>query len=419
MVRSIDYSKYTVDHNEDDRIIRISDVFTSLTGYSNDDIKNNKISVCDIIPVYEKQGYYDIICPVTLESEKCYEHDVLCKNGSIIRAGCYEKVYMDEETGHLCSDVIIMNVSERNAGMYGCLKEEMDVQFEKIKYLIEDSREIFLDYDIGRDYFEISQIVNGKYKIIIAKHNYLKFLDENKTVHEDDLKEFKEAILMGNAKRDKNVVDVRSRLFTGKYVWYRVTYAKYDSAQTGNSHIVGRIVDINSEKTQILDAKRKSGIDELTRVYNRVAIEEKVNGIIKDQPQENHMCILVDFDNFTTIREKIGKEAADGCLKKAADVLLELFTPEIDSVGRVGVDAFMVFIRNSTDIFYVENKCKIICERLKQEFEGKNGKIRLTVSIGIGVTRKKVNTFVKLLKSADRAMQNVKTAGGDGFDVNI
>jgi diguanylate cyclase (GGDEF)-like protein len=94
-----------------------------------------------------------------------------------------------------------------------------------------------------------------------------------------------------------------------------------------------------------------------------------------------------------------------------------MFRQDFDIVGRVYGDVFAVFIRNTMEIIYIEERCREICRKVSEELsEGifLDG-YRATVSIGIAIGGKKIDSYKRIYKVADKAMQAQKENGRDGF----
>jgi GGDEF domain-containing protein len=69
------------------------------------------------------------------------------------------------------------------------------------------------------------------------------------------------------------------------------------------------------------------------------------------------------------------------------------------------------------EIIYIEQRCNEICRRVSEEISQDvfpDG-YKATVSIGIAIGGKKVNSYKRIYKMADKAMLSQKENGRNGF----
>lgn len=416
MIKGIKYAKYYMDNELDGKIIKIDDGFTGITGYTWDDVEKNSMTIFNLIPEYSREEYMKIVYQAMDVGEAYLNHEIMCKDGSIIAVNCYGEVYQDVDTGHSCSKILIIDVTEQEKAVNELneKEEQLAKQIEKIKFLTENAQETFVDYDIQRDYFEISRFINGEYKIFYSKENY--FNSSDRTIHEDDFARVCEAFLVAKDKKVKQFVDFRSKIFKDKYTWYRMIYTRYINPKTGKSHIIGRVMDINDEKTVSLMLEKDVEKDQLTGIYNRTATEKKINEILSlEEKRNNHTMLIIDIDHFKYVNDVLGYGEGDIILEKIGTLLSNMFRQDFDILGRVDGDVFVAFVRNTSDVFYIESQCKEICERLQRECSPDGGAVEVTVSIGIALGDNKCDTFKKLYKKADKALQRQLNKGRNGY----
>ena len=417
MIRDVKYAKYYMDNEQTGKIIKIDKGFTLITGYEWEDVQVNEMAVFDLVPEEYREEYIGMLYSFKEVGEAYLNHKILCKDGSVITVNCYGEVYVDSETNHKCTKVLIIDVTEQeNAiSMLNEKEQQLALQMEKIKFLTENSNEIFIDYDIEKDYLEISHFVKGEYEIFMKKENYLS--GTNSTLFGDDFKLFKRMLKEDIFMFEKAMVDFRSSLFTGKYLWYRLTYARYINPKTSKKHIIGRIVDINEEKMASMHIEKEVENDTLTGLYNAVAMEEKVNEIFAVATDKSCTMLLIDVDAMSYINETYGYELGDKLLESISKVLCDMFRQDFDIVGRVYGDVFSIFIRNTMEIIYIEQRCSEICRRVSEEISRDifSDGYKATVSIGIAIGGKKIDSYKRIYKMADKAMQSQKENGRNGF----
>ena len=417
MIRDVKYAKYYMDNELSGKISKIDEGFTVITGYEWDDVQGKGMTIFDLVPEEYRGEYTEMLYSFQEKGEAYINHKILCKDGNIITVNCYGEVYVDSETNHKCTKILIIDVTAQEDAVLKVSEQEekLALQIEKIKFLTENINEIFIDYDIAKDYLEISHFVKGEYEIFFSKENYL--VDGSKTLFDEDLELFKRVLEEDIIMFEKSMIDFRSKLFTGKYLWYRLSYARYTNPKTGKKHIIGRLVDINEEKMASMHVDKEVDYDTLTGLYSSVAIESKVNEIFAMATDKKCTMLLLDVDNMSYINECYGYEMGDKLLENISRLLCDMFRQDFDIVGRVYGDVFAVFIRNTMEIIYIEERCREICRRISEDISKAvfvDG-YRATVSIGIAIGGKKVDSYKRIYKIADKAMQNQKENGRDGF----
>lgn len=419
MIKDLKYVKYHIDNEYKGRIININEDFTAITGYTWDEVKKNKMTIVDLIPSEQQEEYRMTLRKFIEVGEAYLSHAIKCKNGKLITVNCFGEVYKDSETGHSCTKVFVIDVTEQEKAMEELSKkeEQLALQIEKIKILTENVNEIFMDYDIQNDYIEISRFINGEYDIFYKKENYLK--SEDTKVILEDVRRFREFYKNEN-NVNKSAFDFRTNMFSIEYRWYRLVYTKYTNPRTEKDHIIGRIMDIHEEKLATFKGNEIYEDDELTGVYCEKSAEAKINEIIsRSMGQENkHTMLLIDIDGMQEVNSSLGYENGDKILKLIGELLCDMFRQNFDIIARVDGDAFIIFIRNTKEINYIEERCYEICNRVKNEISPKifkNGE-KITVSIGVSVTDNKTYSYRGVYKKAEKALQNQKNNGKDGFN---
>ena len=143
--------------------------------------------------------------------------------------------------------------------------------------------------------------------------------------------------------------------------------------------------------------------DKLTGLYNSIAMEAKVDDIFAVATDKKCTMLVVDVDLMSYINDTYGYEMGDRLLECISKVLCDMFRQDFDIVGRVYGDVFAVFIRNTMEMIYIEERCRELCRKISEEisedvfFDG----YRATVSIGIAMGGKKIDSYKRIYKMAD------------------
>jgi diguanylate cyclase (GGDEF)-like protein len=159
--------------------------------------------------------------------------------------------------------------------------------------------------------------------------------------------------------------------------------------------------------------------DPLTGLPNRGLILDRTEQMLA-RARRNHevsAALFIDLDGFKVVNDTLGHAAGDQLLR-AVTARLAVTMREGDSVGRLGGDEFIVLVDGAT----MDAGPELVAERLLAvlrapfELEGwPNGPLTLTASIGIAAGLRPSAT--ELLRDADIALYEAKTAGKDRFVV--
>ncbi len=170
---------------------------------------------------------------------------------------------------------------------------------------------------------------------------------------------------------------------------------------------------------QIQYAMNLANRDSMTGLFNHIAFEKKVAGILSHQ-QDNEIgvFVMIDIDNFKKVNDTLGHAKGDYVIVSVANILLATFRGG-DLKGRMGGDEFAVFMRNVSDIEAVKHKMRVFQIAIKDYFEKSGLEINVTCSIGISWCRGKQgeNAFKKIYKAADEGLYKVKKSGKNAFSI--
>lgn len=156
--------------------------------------------------------------------------------------------------------------------------------------------------------------------------------------------------------------------------------------------------------------------DPLTNTLNRRQFSMLANSEIEKASRQNHplSALMIDIDNFKEVNDKFGHLVGDHVLTSVAAVIQSILR-ESDIVGRYGGDEFAILLPETS-----ETRAFEVAERLRNaigqaKFEGPNGSLNVTISLGVAQLakpRKKAGTVLdELQHQADQALYAAKRAG--------
>ena len=161
---------------------------------------------------------------------------------------------------------------------------------------------------------------------------------------------------------------------------------------------------------------RLANFDSLTGLPNRVLLEDRTNQALSLAKRYQHRVglMFIDLDGFKRINDSLGHSAGDKLLQGVAD-RLKTCIRESDTVARLAGDEFVVLVSEISDSeqsnLVLGGVAKTVQNAIARPFE-LNGKfVRVTPSVGVAISSKKVNSYEALLQAADTAMYTAKSNG--------
>lgn len=172
----------------------------------------------------------------------------------------------------------------------------------------------------------------------------------------------------------------------------------------------------NSERVQYL-----AYYDQLTSLPNRTLFLERLTDALAASSKNQHYnaLIFIDIDNFKVLNDTQGHDRGDLLLKQLA-LRLKNLVGDSGTVARLGGDEFVVMLPS---LSYDEASAKLECESfgkklissLEQPFQLGEHLHHSTPSIGIALFSDETENISELMKRADLAMYEAKSAGKNTF----
>ncbi len=160
--------------------------------------------------------------------------------------------------------------------------------------------------------------------------------------------------------------------------------------------------------------RRMSERDQLTDLYNRRAIRNKLDACHEQWSQERkvYSLILFDIDRFKSINDNYGHHVGDNALVFVAS-LLRKNVPLDAMVSRYGGEEFLVLLPN-----YDAQACVEVANQLRaalpsEKLHPDTHALEITASFGCATIADTVSVD-QLIVLADHAMYGVKAAGRNG-----
>jgi diguanylate cyclase (GGDEF)-like protein len=192
-------------------------------------------------------------------------------------------------------------------------------------------------------------------------------------------------------------------------------YGRAELELAGTLSFAAAIALKNSELVEQLHSAATT--DELTGLYNRRALEERLAAEISRslRHQLHTSVLLLDLDHFKVVNDTLGHAAGDRLLIQVGRVLRQQCRA-LDVVGRLGGDEFLVILPMTKPAEAMVFVARV--QKSLRELEQNNPEFGpCTLSMGIAESPRHGTTVSSVLAAADTALYTVKRAGRNAVEV--
>ena len=199
-----------------------------------------------------------------------------------------------------------------------------------------------------------------------------------------------------------------------------------ERGEFGGYRGVGR--DITAQKQAAEKIHQLAYFDALTGLPNRRRLMEQLRRslMVKARSHRHGAVLFIDLDNFKSLNDTQGHDIGDSLLKQVA-LRLIASVRELDTVARLGGDEFVVVLDElGGELVSAAAQAEIVGQKilvaLNHPYDLAGREHRSTPSIGITLFGASAHNVDDLLKQADLAMYQAKSAGRNTlrfFDVGM
>jgi diguanylate cyclase (GGDEF)-like protein len=197
--------------------------------------------------------------------------------------------------------------------------------------------------------------------------------------------------------------------------WLESTGKAYHTA-TGEVRAV--LISRNISDRMRIDERimHQAFYDPLTGLPNRMLFNDRMTMAIAHakRNQQNLAVFYLDLDRFKIINDTLGHDLGDQLLRKVAERLTSCVRAE-DTIARMGGDEFTLLL-TSIDAKGSSVVAQKILAAISQPFNLEGYELYISVSIGIAIYPRDGLKPKTLLKNADVAMYQAKTAGKNRYE---
>ena len=175
--------------------------------------------------------------------------------------------------------------------------------------------------------------------------------------------------------------------------------------------------DIRQRKATDREIQRLAFFDTLTGLPNRMLLLDRMQQALGNAERQHQggALLFIDLDNFKQLNDTLGHDKGDLLLQQVAQ-RLNSCVRAVDTVARLGGDEFVVMLEALSpdpDALAIEARSvgEKVLTALSVPYDLANYHYRSTPSIGVAPFQGNQTSVLDLLKQADLAMYQAKTAG--------
>lgn len=171
-----------------------------------------------------------------------------------------------------------------------------------------------------------------------------------------------------------------------------------------------------TDVTEEVEARRRieflSQHDALTGLPNRTRLQAFLDGKLKALPSLEQPLVMLslDLDRFKPVNDLLGHAAGDRVLNEVSRRLADCVRHG-DLVARVGGDEFVLILTDAGTQDEVEHLCRRLIASVERAIRIDEQEVFISASIGIALAPNDASEVAELLRYADIALYEAKSAG--------
>ena len=201
----------------------------------------------------------------------------------------------------------------------------------------------------------------------------------------------------------------------GELYWEMVTITPVHNKEQKITHLISTQHNINDRKA-LEEARFLAGHDQLTKLPNRVLLNDRFTQMVAHAQQNNSKValLMLDLDHFKWVNDNFGHHVGDQLLIEFAERLNNAVR-SCDTLARYGGGEFVILVEDVTHIEALIELVNRLMNAITTPFRLEEKEMSVSGSIGISIWPDDGKNMNILLKKADVAMYNSKKDGRNQF----
>ncbi len=391
------------------RILYASNGFYELLGYQKASAKaEHKLTLLDFIDPRDAHILEDVKNQINQDLIRC-DVRMVTRDGSVLYLLMNGNCVVGKDGKHTLS-VVFVDITEQKK-----MQELILLEGERYRIATELSKDVLFEYHIKSDVMILSE----KFRELFGHNSLIQNFDREchqrrSNIHPNDWGIYLE--LCEELAEGKNIIEkefrIKDRL--GEFIWCQIMGKTIYDDDKEPVRVIGKVVNIDTQKRELEALEYKATRDPLTGVYNKEMTIKKIDKFIAGNKDRMHMLMFIDFDDFKRINDTYGHLQGDKVLIYIIGRIKEIFS-EGEIIGRIGGDEFVVFVGNITDIDELMVKANQLKDALNTTYQCDNHSIPISGSIGVATYPEAGMHYEQLMDRADKALYRVKEQGKKDF----
>jgi diguanylate cyclase (GGDEF)-like protein/PAS domain S-box-containing protein len=205
----------------------------------------------------------------------------------------------------------------------------------------------------------------------------------------------------------------RIRMRDGSWRWIEARGTVTERGERNEPlRMIGTFSNIDARKQEEERMRRMAHEDPLTKLPNRVLLDDRMHQAIRGAARDGHKAGLIyfDLDKFKPVNDTHGHAVGDRLLRMVAERVRGVLR-ESDTLARVGGDEFAVLLPRCAQAGDTERVAAAILACLEQPFIDGPRELNISGSLGYALYPDCGDDAEALLHCADLAMYDAKAHG--------
>lgn len=177
----------------------------------------------------------------------------------------------------------------------------------------------------------------------------------------------------------------------------------------------GAVIDVSGQ--HMLDERLHylAYHDENTKMPNRLAMEEYLDSLFKEEPAQTFAVMALAIDRLDLVNETLGAETANYLVQTIAKHLTEALSQEDVYIAHLRAETFCIVVPHVTDERDVAAIAQSLLTTMKIPFSVGTRRLDVSVSMGISMSNRDGDCAENLIMNADTALRRALVTSPGGY----